>query len=456
MDVAWIIIDGLSFSATPFADEGPDSMPNLERLAGEYGVVFTDAYSPGPLSPSSHAAMLTGLLPSAVGMHEAHPYFESDAPTIATAMREEYQTHLVTGNEWLFQGLERDFDETYDFGRSYLLFRDALDPSRYFHSNVSRTKDFFLDSLEDRTLLKSTVNALSYKFNSDYGIMPKEWGDSENYQYAKAQTKEIQDRLNSAGDQFVLANYMDVHAPIEVSDQAMSQFGLDEEFLPIGVSPERHKVNAEKSYDPHQMGQLYNASIWDVDRKLAPLLEELIESNTLVLITSDHGRTDTDTAYSDQRLHVPLVIFAPDEPARQVEYTVNVRSIPATVTNKTGVDGIEFEGKSLLSVESDRTSITEIIHHPNDVYRRTKRVDITRLPDKSDNEIQHDVVLRRGDARAEYIAGELNVQNADQDQAEKFKAICRELQEVELHGAEKGGIDTDPVTERRLKDLGYI
>lgn len=456
MDIAWIIIDGLSFSATPFTEDGPDTMPNLERLARKHGVVFTEAFAPGPLSPSSHAAMFTGQLPSAVGMHEAHPYFESDAPTIATALREEYQTHLVTGNEWLFQGLDADFDNTFDFGRSYLVFREASDPSRYFHSNVARYKDFVADSVRDRTLVKSLVNALRYKFDSGYGIMPKGWGDSENYQYARAQTDEVRNRLAKDGKQFVLANYMDVHAPIEASEQAIEQFSNEGGDLPTGVSPERHKFDEEKSYDVDRMGQLYYASIWDVDRKLAPFIEEAIGSETLVVVTSDHGRTDTGTAYSDQRLHIPLIIFAPDERARRVQHTVNVRSIAATITSFIGTDAVEFEGRSLLSIDADQTSITEIIHHPNDVYRRTHRVDITRLPDTADEEIQHDVVLQRGDARGEYIAGALNVENADPTRAEEFEAICRELQDVELHGTQGDGIDTDPVTERRLEDLGYI
>jgi len=458
MDIVWIIIDGLSYSATPFADDGPETLPRLKRLADSRGAVFSNAYAPGPLSPSSHAAMFTGKLPSQVGMHEAHPYYESESPTVATALSGEYETHLVTGNEWLFQGLDADFDETFDFGRQYMVYRDGLDPSRYFHSNVSRLRDFLADAREDGTLFESTANALKYKLGADYGIMPKNWGDSENYQYAGAQSAEIRERVESPGDTFVLANYMDVHAPIEVSEEALENVtgSIGREELPVAVSPERHIPDDEKSYDVDRMERLYRAAVYDIDRKVSPLVRDLVENDTFVVFTSDHGRVDTSTAYSDTRLHVPLVLFGPDVASREVTETVNTRSIPATISDVAGVDTVEFEGSPLCDVTDDQLSITEIIHHPNDIYYETHRVDITRLPDRADSDIQHDLVLHRGETEARYIGEDWSVANATSEEKADLRDLCESIRETDLSGTSKGGIEYDPVTERRLEDLGYL
>ena len=458
MDIVWIIIDGLSYSATPFSEDGPDTLPRIKQLADDHGVVFSNAYAPGPLSPSSHASMFTGQLPSAVGMHEARPYFDSDAPTIATALRDSHQTHLVTGNEWLFQGLDEDFDEKFDFGRQYLIYRDALDPGPYFHGDNSRVRDFVKDSIEEGGFVKSVANAVNYKFNGGYGVMPKDWGDSEEYQYAKAQTEEVRKRLKTDGDNCVVANYMDVHAPIKATDEAIEKFsesgGSDK--LPVKVSPERHIPDSEKSYDVDRMGQLYKAAIWDVDKKISPLIEELLEDDVFVVLTSDHGRIDTGTAYSDTRLHVPLVIFSPDEEARTVSETVSIRSIPKTITDAVNVNTVNFDGISLLDVEQDQTAITEIIHHPNEVYHETHRVDITRVPGKDDRDIQHDVVIHEGKARGEYIDEEFSTTNASSEQEKSFRDICERLRKRTVKGTQEDELDTDPVTEERLEDLGYI
>jgi arylsulfatase A-like enzyme len=458
MDVAWIIIDGLSYSATPFPEGGPNTLPRIKQLADKHGVVFSNAYAPGPLSPSSHASMFTGQLPSAVDMHEARPYFDSDAPTIATALHDSHQTHLVTGNEWLFQGLDEDFDETFDFGRQYLIFREALDPGPYFHGDNSRVRDFIRDSTNEGGLIKSFANAVNYRINGGYGVMPKGWGDSEEYQYAKAQTNEVRKRLESDEDSCVVANYMDVHAPIKATEEAIEKFSdsSNPEELPVKVSPERHIPDSKKSYDVDRMGQLYKAAIWDVDRKISPLIEELIEDEVLVILTSDHGRIDTGTAYSDTRLHVPLVIFSPDEDARRVSETVSIRSIPKTITDAVNVNKVNFDGTSLLDIKHDQTAITEIIHHPNEVYQETHRVDITRVPGEDDRDIQHDIVIHEGDARGEHIQGNFTTTNTSPEQDKEFEDICEKLIKRTVKGTREDGLETDPVTEERLEDLGYI
>ena len=456
MNVVWIVIDGLSFSSTPFDARGPPTMPGIERLARDEGVVFTEAYAPGPLSPSSHAAMLTGQTPSSVGMYEAHPYVESPPPTIATELGSGFDTFLITGNEWVFQGLDADFDDTIDLGRQYLVSHEALDPAKYFTINATRLSAFIRDAIAQDVLLDSLRNLLAYRTHSGYGIQSRDAGDSEEYQSATVQADHIRRWTHPRDHGFVFANFMDVHAPIAVSDAALARFGDGDEALPVGQPSERHLPDDQKSYDVDSMERLYHAAVWDVDRKLTPLIEELVADDTLVIITADHGRVDTGSAYSDQRLHVPLVIFDPDSPASTVEHTVSIRSIGTTILQRLEIGSSRFEGRSLLRVADDQMCITEVIHHPNEVFEETHRVDITRLTDKPDAEIQHDVVVRCGDTVAKQIGRELSCHPSDSAVCDRLRALVDELRSHSVYGTRPGGIDYDPVTVRRLEELGYL
>jgi arylsulfatase A-like enzyme len=461
MNVVWLIVDSLSFRATPFAPEGPDTTPRLRDLANQHGVVFTEAYAPGPLSPSSHAAMFTGELPSATGMHEAHPYYEGDHPLVAERFQDTHRTSLFSLNMWLFQGLDRGFDETRDFSRQYLLFRDATDPVNYFRKHDTEPSDpsgIWRFATADGKPVRSLLNYLNY-LRLDDELVPDSWGDAEQYQYVSVINDEIRDTLAASGtDQFVVANYMDIHPPFDASDEALSRFAPDHERvdLPIGVSPERHIVNAEKSYDPGAMERLYRATVWDFDRKFAPFVRDLVHDGTFVVVTSDHGIWNRDTAFDENRLHVPLVIFGPDEPARTVDHTVSLRSIPRTLVEAAfGPDADNpFGGRSLLSVDSDEAVVAEVIHHPNEVYERTGRVDVTKAKDDG-REPQRDLVLIEGDARVEYIDGAWTNVRGDTAITDRLREVGEGLLETELKSGD-ALVEYDKITEQRLADLGYM
>lgn len=459
MDVVFLVLDSLSFSATPLAEDGPATMPEFSALVDDHGVSFTNAYAPGPLSPSSHAAMFTGELPSVAGMYEAHPYFEQELPTIAERMAETHSTHLLSLNMWLFQGLNRGFQHQQDFSRQYLAFRSASDPKQYFERHDPPgpwPRRLWRFLAHEGKPVRSLANYVSYRLGDD-SLVPSSWGDEETYQYAERLNEEIGRALSDEEDDaFVFANYMDIHPPFDASDEAIQRFVPDvpRDRLPIGTSPERHIENNEKSYDLEAMRGLYHAVIWDFDRKFAPLVEDLLASNTLVVVTSDHGLWNQDTAYAEDRLHVPLVVFSPDHEARRVTETVSLRTIPATIHDAVhGTDG-GFHGPSLLPVTSDQVAETEIIHHPNDVYERTRRVDITKRESPS-GDVQRDLVLVKGDARLDYVGGTWTPKRGNEATIDELRARGEEVLSTPIE-VEEWEIEYDAETERRLEDLGYM
>jgi arylsulfatase A-like enzyme len=391
-------------------------------------------------------------------MHEAHPYFDTDVPTLAEMLSSTHMSSLVSVNMWLFQGLDRGFDDSVDFTRPYLTFRSGSDPLDYFNKYGSegfwprRLLEF---AAHDGKPVRSLANYLSYKWH-DGSALPENVGEKENYQYAEKINNNVRAALDSDTDTFVVANYMDVHPPFDASDEAIQRFISDipRSELPIGKSPERHIENDLKSYDPEAMEQLYTAAVWDFDRKLAPLVEELLAEDTFVVVVSDHGIWDRDTAFSENRLHVPLVIFSPDESPRRVRETVSLQSLPKTIVEAVDGSNAEIDGQSLLDVSEDQLAVTEVIHHPNEVYEKTGRVDVTKTK-SSEKSAQRDLVLTRGDAQVRYVDGTWSVHSGTDADCEALCARGEELIEQELH-VSATDIEYDAVTQDRLENLGYM
>lgn len=461
MDAVWLILDSLSASATPFVDGGEETMPELSALASEHGVNFPNAYVPGPSSPSSHGSFFTGELPSTTGMHEARPYFDrTDIPTIAGALEGTHESFLISSNPFIFNGLQRDFDKTDDLrNEQYLLFNDASDPGRddgrWDYDSTLRQGIAFLRHSEKP--VRSLFNAISYKWwvKRQGASIPKHADiDTENYQYAETTNRRIRAFLESGReDKFVVANYMDVHPPLDASNEAIERFApdADRDDLPIGVRGQ-DVYEAVRDGDEtlgDRMYNLYLAAIWDLDRKLAPLVDSLIDAGTFVIVTADHGHWFKRTReLEEDRIHVPLLVFHPGHQPRTVSETVNLRVMPRTTMDVVRGSPEEFSGPSLLNVDEDQTSITEFIH-----------VGDTDNPVRpggcDDGPVQRDIVAVRGDTRIDAIDGQILVEREDSQTADELSVIVEELLDEPVYRGHTE-ISYDEKIDQRLRDLGYL
>src|SRR6202521_1781706 len=85
--------------------------PNLDRLAQE-GVVFENAYCSSPLCAPSRASMITGSLPSRIGVYDNGAELPASAPTIAHRLREHgYRTCLAGKMHFLGPDQLHGFEE---------------------------------------------------------------------------------------------------------------------------------------------------------------------------------------------------------------------------------------------------------------------------------------------------------------------------------------------------------
>lgn len=459
MDVAWLILDSLSFSETPFAEGGPDTMPELHDLATKQGLVFTRAYSPGPSSPSSHGALFTGELPSAVGMHEATPFFSSDPPTIAGELGDTHRSFLVSTNPFIFNGLDRDFDETENLrNKQYMLFQGANDPLEFTMRYDSKSQQWIRFCLDGGTPVRSFLNGVSYKLweRKQSGAIPRDLSDEEtDYQYVRTTNEKIRSFLDShSGDSLVVANYMDVHPPFDASDQAVDRFAAGEARtdLPIGVSGQEVLRRARNGDDEtvERMMKLYRATIWDTDRKLTPFIQDLLDDGTHVIVTADHGNWfRRNQHFETDLIHVPLIVFSPGDGPARISETVNNRDIAATTMDVLDREH-DLGGESLRGVTEDRLSITESIHEP----KGNSPVDAHA--DAGEVTAQYDVTAIHGDVRVEYVDGRYKTISGDEEAASELQTTIEDLVSRGLQSGRGESIEYDEVTEQRLEDLGYV
>jgi arylsulfatase A-like enzyme len=455
MDIAWLVLDSLGYEHTSFHPEGPETTPELVALAEERGIVFDEAYVAGPSSPSSHSAFLTGKRPSETGMHEAHPYFDGRLSTIADRLSDTHETFLTTVNPFLFNGLDESFDSSVDLGaRQYRLFDSGLDPRTFGNRTdhdpgLPRALAFLREATADGTPFRSAINAIQFKLWRQRGndFIPNKLGEEDAYRYAPVINDRLRDHLEDVdADGFALANYMDVHPPLNASDEAVERLLPPDRRneLPIGI-----RAEDTDEYDHDAMIDLYRASVWDLDRAVAPLVEDLLDRGAFVVVTADHGpRFGNDPLLGPGRLHVPLLIFGPDISPRRVSHTVSIQSLPATTMEFVDESDGGFDGVDLLAVDDDQTAITEHVHHG-------AAADTPVDAHGAGTDLRYDLYLRRGATFVRDVGGEREA-NGPEAIVSDLSALATELRATGPADPTRQRVEYDPATEERLEDLGYL
>jgi hypothetical protein len=450
MDAVWLIFDSLSMAATPFGDDGPDTLERLEDLVSKEGVLFNNAYAPGPFSPSSHASFMTGQLPSQVGMNEASPYFNGNFRTIADVHNAPDQSTLISVNPFLFNGLHQGFG-TVDrlMSEEYLIFEGGTNPRTFGAKNrtLSRADRYWKFLFQENAPFRSLINGVAFKLwhRLDKTVVGgKESDPGNSYQQAKIINKQVESAVQQAGDSFVLANYMDVHPPFDATDESLERFAndWDREELPIGNS-----ARDAETFDLRAMYDLYLSAIADLDKRVTPLIRSLVEDDVTVIVTSDHGPWFATDALSEERLNVPLVIFTPEEPARTIDHTVSLRALPHTTERLVHDEDSSFPGYNLLDVTTDRTVITEHVH------RDTSGRGPFTADKGTDTEIIHDIIVRDGTDYVSRVNGHWESSAPDEIVAnlrEKAETVLSDDVASDGRGTQSGEM------KERLKDLGYI
>jgi arylsulfatase A-like enzyme len=318
---------------------GRNTTPNLNQWAAQ-GAVFERALAPAPWTTLSHAVMWTGRYPTELSVGWRTP-LDRTYPTFAEALLDAgYATAGFAGNYL-------------NVGRGTGLARGFLHYEDYPLRLIPLLRQ---TTLLGRLLAVDRIAALVGRRRMVQSVV----GEQVNQHFLRW--------LDGHGKQpwFAFLNYFDAHGPyLPPAPYDTLYFGKPDP--PV----DRYWNNLQRAYGPPPLPvqflavslDAYDGGISYLDLQVDALLRGLAErrqlTNTIVVVTSDHGELfgeHTLVAHGNNLylpvLHVPLILIAPGRvPAgARPPSLASLRDLPATLFELAGVRNPGFPGHSLTAL----------------------------------------------------------------------------------------------------------
>lgn len=328
--------------------------PNLDRLARQ-GVLFENALSPSSWTLPSDASILTGLLPHQHGANWSAPV----APGIRTLAYDlevlGYQTAGFNAN--LAYGVAG-----WGLGKGFEVYEDDSSSLRH---NLAVT-------LAGRVFVQPLYERLAHP-------------DSFDRRNAREVNKDIYRWFGRRSGRpfFLFVNYFDTHYPYMAPPPYDHRFGRIPDAAMRRAANFEYRGGVPKPLlaERDQVVAAYDNCLAFLDDQVGQLLEFLARlperSNTIVIITSDHGEAFGEhAAYGHginlyrEALHVPLIVFGPGIPAGlRINQIVRSREIFPTAIDLVSGEHLLFNRSSFRRFwtpgfkpsPSDNTALSELI-----------------------------------------------------------------------------------------------
>ncbi|MDJ0836524.1 MAG: sulfatase [Acidobacteriota bacterium] len=281
---------------------------NAERMPQTFGLmsrglIFDHAYTPTPWTLPAHVSMLTGQYPAGHGVRLPNQQIPAQLTTLGEAFQSAgYDTLAVTEGNYV--------SGTFGFYRGFSRFLENA-PSMLDRDPTSISK------------LEANLEILREQLDP----LPRT-------------------------PKFVFFHTYEVHCPYLprgglTDDQGLghTQWLLDND----------GKFSDQETYD--RLAALYAGEVAWLDRKLAPLLEELLATgNWIIALTSDHGEEfgehggllHADTLY-EETTRIPLAMAGPGIAPGRDDRSASLVDLPDTLAALTGLTPPEtWRGRNLM------------------------------------------------------------------------------------------------------------
>jgi len=406
-----IVVDTLRADHLGFYGYARATSPELDARAG-HGLVFERAYSTSPWTLPAFGSLLTGHIPSE---HFAGLRLSTDGtakfsplspalPTLAELLGIRYwATGAVVNNPFLQEetGIARGFD-TYDYGTARRRADEAVDAALEWLAGRGEQRFLLLLHLFDPHLPYNAPPPFRERFTG-----PRPPGEPR----------------------------LDLDAIRDVLSRGEK---IDVEFL-------RNAYDEEIAFVDHELGRFFG------ELEARGLLRR-----TLVVLTSDHGEEffehgEFEHGHSvfDEVVRVPLAIWGPGVDPGRAEGPVSLRDIPATVLHALDVAAPPgFPGRSLLSRGDSETIVAE-----HTLYGRERKAAVA-WPWKL-----HWMKGGQELALFDLAADPAERTNLWAERKAEAQPLFDALSAIAAQGAnalEHAGVEIDPETRERLRELGYL
>lgn len=302
--------------------------PHLRDLAE---VSFEQCRAASSWSVPSHASMFTGKLPSEHGIHAHDRWFtDLDPQETFLARLPNHETVGVSANA--YASAEFDFDRLFDTFSTISWrsrFPEGLNISEFDreYDGDAKYRAFVRAALRHQHPLKSLSNAVLFKVNQLNRRLPIPNLLDDG---ASIVSKEVRQQVHETKEPFFMfVNVMDAHGPFShvrgydrELHNASNTWDSAREIATWEINlegpGEKHEDDIEK------LRGLYAAAIKYLDRTVADLITDLqrdTDKETTIIVTADHGENlvypddnylfEHTGSLSEGLLHVPFYLVNP-------------------------------------------------------------------------------------------------------------------------------------------------
>jgi arylsulfatase A-like enzyme len=338
-NVLVVLIDTLRADHLPAYGYGRATAPHISRLAAE-GVLFENAVAPSSWTLPAHASILTGWYPGRHHVDQLDSYFGFDYPVVGEAFKARgYRTAAFSANE-LF------FTRQRGFGRGFLHFEDSFQTV-----GMAFSQTFYGQRLANLLYpLRLKSNRLGRVRAAVVNRNALRWIDRDPRPF------------------FVFLNYFDVHNPYIPPEPYLHRYTAMRR--PGGRVSAAWEFAHPAAAVVQGYRDAYDGAINYVDDRLADLLGELQKrgrlSNTIVVVTSDHGEAFEEHGFLShgntlyrEAIQIPLIFWAPGRipSAARVRQPVSLTSLPSTLLQAAGAGSDpDFPQPSLAALWAGRAA----------------------------------------------------------------------------------------------------
>lgn len=374
-NVILITIDSLRAGHLSCLGYHRKTTPNIDNLAKK-GVLFTNAISCGPDTPTSVIPLLTST-------YVLTYYMASGGVDKLRTSVEEFDRMKTLILEVLQRQGTTITDVLKGYGYATAAFHSNPFLSRYY--NFGRGFDHFDDSFSflglKRYSIKRKITGILEKSPKLYDLVwyvyknvydklksdSRVHGDDVPFERGEVLNKKVISWLEQHEENFfVWLHYMDVHFPYKPPKEF--QFDSPSKSLSsVEISNLNYKMltsSEEMSKDEiKEIIDLYDGGIKYTDHIIKSLLDKLNEMNilddTILIITADHGDEFGDhgdfahyqAKLYDELIRVPLIICHSEHKNIRIDEPVSLLDVSPTILDLLGIPAVEsFQGRSLIPI----------------------------------------------------------------------------------------------------------
>lgn len=386
-NILLIMTDQFRFDTLGYAGHPDVKTPYLDSLAAS-GVVFNNAYAAVPSCIASRCALMTGLKQE----HHGRVGYEDN-------VRWDYE-HTLPGE------LAKNGYYTKCVGKMHvhplrktLGFHDVVLHDGYLHAarynNVSSDEnqkvadDYYYELKKKHGIDADTTDNgldcnsfLSGAWAYEEKLHPSNWVTDNAIDFLRKRDKDM--------PFFLMASYLKPHPPLDPPKEYLDYYmgkKLREPFIgnwegdayksvPFKFDG---KVLGDDKELIHQMQAGYYACITHLDRQIGRLVMALreyqLDTNTLILFTSDHGEELGDHHYFrksrpyEGSSHIPFMVSNLEAigidkiKEKNINTPLEIMDVMPTILDAAGIKCESVDGKSLLPlIRGERKAIREYVH----------------------------------------------------------------------------------------------